>query len=59
MKHLEYRLDELDEAGGERAALLSDMGDAYPELRSFFARIAARFEELEGITLRCIGEETE
>ena len=59
MKHLEYRLHELDEAGGERAALLSDMGDTYPELRSFFARIAARLDELEGITLRCIGEETE
>ena len=58
-QNFEYRLHELDEAGGERAALLSDMGDTYPELRPFFARIAARFEELEGITLRCIGEETE
>jgi hypothetical protein len=38
-RNFEYRLHELDEAGGERTALLTDMGDTYPELRPFFARI--------------------
>lgn len=46
-RNFEYRLHELDEAGGERAALLSDMGDTYPELRPFFARVEALISALE------------
>lgn len=46
-RNFEYRLHELDEDAGSRAALLSDMGDTYPELRLFFARVEALIAELE------------
>jgi hypothetical protein len=46
-RNFEYRLHELGEDAGSRAALLSDMGDTYPELRPFFARVDALIAELQ------------
>lgn len=41
MKHLEYRLHELDD-GSASNALWDDLGDAYPDLRDLFTNIRAR-----------------
>lgn len=43
MKHLEYRLDELDDASTANA-LFDDLSDAHPDLRELFDALRTRLQ---------------